>query len=258
MRRWAVMILLGVTPARGLTQSQNDALPTFDVASVKLAKELVVNGWTSRGAMPPIRPDQESLNLPSVSLISLIERAYNVQPPDTVSGPLWLTTERYEIVAKGRPGARGQLPAMLQNLLAQRFHLHVHWENKEVHGYALMVSESRRPLTPADPATPKSSTSSASGHFAYSRITLTDFSAALGRMMALPVVDATGIQGEFNITLDAAPDSLPGLNSPSKAIDSQFPSIFGALKQLGFNLEQRKLTVKMLTVDSADKIPTGN
>lgn len=209
-----------------------------------------------QGQHAAIRPDQESLNLPSVTLISLVERAYDVQ--DSVSGPVWLTTERYEVVAKAPQGTRGQLAAMLQNLLAERFHLRVHWETKEAQGYALVAGKSAHTLSPADPASPKSTTSSNSGRFVYSRVTLAVFASRLGRLMAQPVVDATGIKGEFNITLEAAPDSLPGLNARLQEAPSPYPSIFTALSQLGLNLEKRKLQVKTLIVDSADKVPTAN
>ena len=76
-----------------------------------------------------------------------------------------------------------------------------------------MICTQASSLTPADRNLPQGSTSSASGHFVYSGITLAGFAAALGRLIAQPVLDATGIDGNFNITLDAAPDSLPGLNA---------------------------------------------
>ncbi len=243
----------------GLAFSQSPLPPSFEVASVKPAKELVVNGWTSNGGVPPIPPGQKSIHLASVTLMSLITRAYDVQSPDSVSGPPWLSTERYEIDAKVPEAAKqGQVPAMLQTLLAERFHLRVHRESKGVRGYALMAVKSASALTPADPNAPNGSTSSASGHLVYSGITLAGFAAALGRLMAQPVLDATGIDGSFNITLDAAPDSLPGLNARTKVADSPYPSVFSALKQLGLALEPRNVTVNILVVDSADKVPVSN
>ncbi len=230
------------------------------MASVKPAKELVVNGWTSNGGVPPvIPPDQKSIHLESVTLMSVISRAYGVQPPDSVSGPAWLSTERYEIDAKVPEAAKpGQVPAMLQTLLVERFHLRVHRESKGVRGYALVAVKSASTLTPADPNATKGSTSSASGHLVYSGITLAGFAATLGRLMAQPVLDATGIEGAFDITLDAAPDSLPGLNARTKITDSPYPSVFSALKQLGLALEPRNVTVNILVVDSADRVPVPN
>jgi uncharacterized protein (TIGR03435 family) len=243
----------------GLAFSQPAVAPSFEVASVKPAKELVVNGWHSIGGVPPIAPDQKSIHLASVTLMSLISRAYDVQPPDSVSGPPWLSTERYEIDAKAPEAAKqGQVPAMLQTLLVERFHLRVHRESKGVRGYALVAVKSASALSPADPNAPKGSTLSGSGHLVYSGITLAGFAAALGRLIAQPVLDATGIDGTFNITLDAAPDSLPGLNARTKAADSGYPSVFAALKQFGLALEPRNVTVNILVVDSADRVPVPN
>ena len=253
---WALVVLPFTF---GLAFSQTAVAPSFEVASVKPAKELVVNGWTSNGGVPPIPPDQKSIHLVSVTLMSLISRAYDVQPPDSVSGPPWLSTERYEIDAKVPDAAKpGQVPAMLQTLLVERFHVRVHRESRGVRGYALVAVNSASALAPADPKAPKGSTSSASGHFVYSGITLTGFAAALGRLMAQPVLDASGVDGTFNITLDAAPDSLPGLNARTKDTDSDYPSVFSALKQLGLALEPRNVTVNILVVDSADRIPVPN
>lgn len=253
---WALIVL---SFTFGSVFSQPVATPSFEVASVKPAKEIIVNGWTSNGGIPLIPPGQKSIHLASVTLMSLVSRAYDIQPPNNVSGPPWLSTERYEIDAKVPAAAKpGQVPAMLQTLLVERFHVRVHRESKSVRGYALVAVNSASALTPADPNAPKGSTSSASGHFVYSGITLAGFAAALGRLMAQPVLDATGVDGTFNITLDAAPDSLPGLNARTKDTDSVYPSVFSALKQLGLVLEPRNVTVDILVVDSADRIPVPN
>jgi len=251
--------LIAVPVTFGLAFSQPRAAPSFEAASVKPAKEIVVNGWTSTGNVPPIAPGQKSIHLVSVTLMSLISRAYGIQQPDSVSGLSWLSTERYEIDAKApEPAKQGQFPAMLQTLLAERFHLRVHRESKDMRGYALVAVKSAFVLPPADPNEPKSSTSSGSGHLVYSGITLGDFAIALGRLMAQPVLDATGIDGTFNLTLDAAPDSLPGLNARTKPTESPYPSVFSALKQLGLALEPRNVTVHILVVDSADRVPVPN
>jgi len=69
----------------------------------------------------------------------------------------------------------------------------------------------------------------------------------------------TKIQGIFDITLDAAPDTLPGLHFGTPSDDSaSLPSIFAAIRGLGLSLESRQIAVKQLVVDSAQKIPTPN
>jgi len=77
--------------------------------------------------------------------------------------------------------------------------------------------------------------------------------------MGRPVVDMTGIQGEFDISIECSMDSLPGLPPVAASPDSEArPSIFSAIHELGLNLEPRKVPGRHLVVDSAEKIPTPN
>lgn len=83
------------------------------------------------------------------------------------------------------------------------------------------------------------------------------FAASLTTLMGSPVVDKTKIQGAFDLALDAAPDSMPGMPSRRSA-DSPYPTIFVAIQDLGLRLEVQKVPVKQLIVDSAQKVPTEN
>jgi len=65
-----------------------------------------------------------------------------------------------------------------------------------------------------------------------------------------PVVDKTGIEGNFEFRLDYAPDGTA---------DSPLPSIFTALQeQLGLKLEAQKVPVEMLVIDHVERVPTEN
>jgi uncharacterized protein (TIGR03435 family) len=67
-----------------------------------------------------------------------------------------------------------------------------------------------------------------------------------------PVVDMTGIAGAYDFALRWAPDGAP-------ATANAAPSIFTALEeQLGLKLDKRELTVTVVVVDHAEKVPTGN
>jgi uncharacterized protein (TIGR03435 family) len=81
-------------------------------------------------------------------------------------------------------------------------------------------------------------------------ITLASFAAALARPMGRPVIDQTGIAGNFDIKLDYAPEDLA---------DSSRPSLFTALQeQLGLKLEAQKIAVEMLVIDHAERVPSEN
>ena len=74
-------------------------------------------------------------------LKNLIQSAYRVKSYQ-VSGPAWLDSERFEIIAKLPEGAsQEQVPEMLQKLLQERFGLKLHRETKELPIYALVVGK---------------------------------------------------------------------------------------------------------------------
>jgi uncharacterized protein (TIGR03435 family) len=69
-------------------------------------------------------------------------------------------------------------------------------------------------------------------------------------------VDKTGLDGLYDFTIDTS-----GLNSfnPQTADDATGPSIFTAVQaDLGLKLESRKEPIKVLVIDSANKVPTKN
>jgi uncharacterized protein (TIGR03435 family) len=67
-----------------------------------------------------------------------------------------------------------------------------------------------------------------------------------------PVLDRTGLSGEYSFELYFTPDGAnPG--------DDAEPGIFDALReQLGLRLEAGRGPVELLIVDRAEKVPTGN
>lgn len=75
-----------------------------------------------------------------------------------ISGPPWLDTERFSIVAKAPPGAaKEQVLVMWQNLLAQRFQLKLHRETNDIPIYELVVGKNGPKLKESapDPEPPK-------------------------------------------------------------------------------------------------------
>src|SRR6185295_4279657 len=86
-----------------------------------------------------------------LSLADLIPIAFRVKPFQ-VSGPDWLNAQRFDILAKLPEGAtKEQVPEMLQALLAERFQLKVHRENRELPVYGLMVAKGGHKLKESPP-----------------------------------------------------------------------------------------------------------
>ena len=72
----------------------------------------------------------------------------------------------------------------------------------------------------------------------------------LVRPLHRPVVNKTGIEGNYNIVLNYAPEG---------ATDASRPSLFTALQeQLGLKLEAQTVTVEVLVIDHVEKVPTEN
>ena len=186
-----------------------------------------------------------------VSLRDLIQQAYRVQRSQ-ISGPSWLDTERFDITARipAQPGRR-ELPVMMQTLLSDRFLLRLHRESKEITAYALGVAKGRPKLEKAQSETGiRSSSRNARAH-ASGSVSMASLAEFLSRGLDKPVVDRTGLDGFFNVTLDWASDALENAASG--------PSIFTALQeQLGLRLTAVKAPVEMLIVDSVEKSPTEN
>ena len=89
--------------------------------------------------------DNARVDIGGAAMIGLICQAYKVKPYQVTSGPngpTWLYTERYDILAKMPEGAtKDQVPEMLQTLLADRFKLVMHRDNKETPVYALVIGK---------------------------------------------------------------------------------------------------------------------
>lgn len=129
--------------------------PTFEAASVKPAEPSPMGMIRVQMKGGPGTPDPGQITYSNVTLKNVLMNAYAVKGYQ-VSGPKWLESERFDIVAKIAPGAtKEQFQKMLQNLLIERFKLALHRETKELPMYALVVGKGGPKLKESveDPAT---------------------------------------------------------------------------------------------------------
>ncbi|MGA3099637.1 MAG: TIGR03435 family protein [Bryobacteraceae bacterium] len=286
------------------------APPAFEVASVKPAAP-----QTDGRVMIRMGGDAGQVDYTNVSLKQVLAKAYDVKSYQ-ITGPSWLDSERYDIVAKVPDGvAKEQIPAMLRALLADRFQMKVHRETKEQSVYAIMVGKNGPKLTKydenaspvftfnqaGDPLPPPpggagriataagrgggggsggamakggamvSMTSNGATHLQARGSTLAGLADMLSSFMDRPVVDMTGIEGEYDISLEAAAEEMVGMKmtvigSPGPAGGAPAPapetaptaSIFTSIQQLGLKLDPRKAPIEYVVVDKAEKVPTEN
>lgn len=224
--------------------AQTPATPQFDVASIRpsaTASSTSSGGKTGHG----------QVLMTNMTLKRLIMGAYAIGPNQLFGGPDWLDSDRFDIRAKSESAGDDDavLMKMMQSLLAERFKLAAHRDTKTVQAYVLEVAKNGPKMHKSEGG---ESNTHGSGRYKL-EAKATDmklFSQILSRDMDLPVVDATGLEGGFDFTLEWTKD---GGKSGGDA-----PSIFTALQeQLGLRLRAQKMPVEVLVIDHAEK-PTEN
>jgi uncharacterized protein (TIGR03435 family) len=186
------------------------------------------------------KPGPVQLTMRNVSLAFCIEQAYAVKDYQ-VSGPGWLKKARYDIVATLPRGtdAEDVWPA-LQALLADRFQVAIQRDRKDLKIYALTVAGKGEKLRRAGQSKPQSVSADSDSSIRLDHVPLSKLCDALTRKTNRPVLDATGLDGVFDIDLHYAAGDTPG------------PSLFRAVEsQLGLKLEPKKGPVDILIVEHA-------
>ena len=260
---FASLIALSALTAQNATNQ-----PKFEVASVKRADGC----FGGRSSIDP-----GSVTLRGVPLKAVLMEAFNVKM-EQIEGPSWLETDCFEISAKIPEGAtRDQLPAMLQTLLAERFKLAAHKEDRPRSGYALIVDKGGPKFKEDDPKANFMGSHSGQlfvGAAGYGRLKGVMPMATLARSLSTrgygPVQDLTGLTGNYDVDLSWAPNpdfepmgsgAAVSAATPPSADTPAAPGadLFAALRdQLGLKLERRQMQVQFLVVDHIERTPTEN
>ena len=125
-------VLLIEAPSAQSPTARSEAASAFEIASVHVS----VPRATSRRA-PAFRGNR--FEAVGQTLPTLIAFAYGVNANRVVGGPNWLDFDRFDIAAKVPSGASPAAQRrMLQTLLADRFALTVHDENRPQEAWALV------------------------------------------------------------------------------------------------------------------------
>jgi len=231
----------------------------FEVASIKPNTTTNTPGWT--------RFDAAGINIRRAALLEVIATAYRVPESLITADPrmLDLFAARYDIAAKAEHEVpRDQLLLMLQTLLADRFRLTLHRENKVEPVYKLVIAKGGPKLKESQGPQPRDPNCTFPKCRAFNNTDMFAFASELADRMGRPVLDLTGLQGSYDFTLQL--DSMEGLavNDPldptlkQKMSDWSLSSIFGDMeKQLGLRLESDKAPVETLVIDHVER-PSGN
>jgi uncharacterized protein (TIGR03435 family) len=236
--------------------------PAFEVASIAPCKPGTPEPPGEHAGMVQFTAPGGRFRASATTLKFLLEWAYDIQPSQHSGGPSWMDTDRYDIVAKAEGNVTdSQQKLMVQTLLADRFGLKFHREKKKLNVYVISVGKSAPKLFPpkdeeihsirimprTDPDQKIASYRVVAARFSLSQLTDT-FARQLGRVF----VNETGLDGDFDFTLDLTPDdSRPNPLDPSLLISAM-------REQLGLALKSQEKVVDFLVIDGAEKVVAGN
>jgi uncharacterized protein (TIGR03435 family) len=285
-----VTIMSGVaiadaTRAQSHPQTQNTSattLPRFEYEVASIKPDLSDHSSSSTNY-----PD-DGFTSTNASLKGLVQDAFGVLDFQILGAPDWLSSERYVIDAKMDVATMDALKKlsredksiarrqMLQALLADRLKLSIHRETRELPVYFLVIAKNGSKLQQAKPGdtygsevpgrgrTMGQGMSTSSSRF-FSIVTahgipISTLIPSLARPLGRPVLDRTGLTGNFDFTLKFATerpgpdDTLNGQPMPN----SDLPFLFEAIQeQLGLKLESGKGPVEVIVIDHVER-PSGN
>lgn len=173
--------------------------PKFEAVSVKPTNRCSFQN--------SVDPSMITLNGDPLNVV--IREAFKLQTTDRIIGPSWLGTDCFTVLAKIPEGAtKGQLPAMFQALLAERFKLAAHKESRLRSGYALVVDKNGPKFKESDLNSPYTRARAGRAEFAFAgaQVGLIKGSMSMAALahhvsvrMGAPVEDLTGLKGKYDI-----------------------------------------------------------
>jgi uncharacterized protein (TIGR03435 family) len=223
----------------------------FEVASVKPSDP--TRPSTSTG----IKTGKGRLTANELPLKRYLMSAYTLGQNQIEGGPEWVSTDRYDISAVAPPSGDAaplnddaEFMRLLRGLLTERFKLQLRHETKVTKAYVLSVAKGGAKLEKGDGG--ESNTVGSTGRIEAKNATMKGLAERLARQVDLPVVDKTGLDGKFNISLQWDPSDT----GPDRKAENS-PSIFTALQKLGLRMTVERVEVEMLFIDHAER-PSEN
>jgi uncharacterized protein (TIGR03435 family) len=196
--------------------------PTIEAARVRANRSGV--NWVDSES-DPIR-----LRMVNMPLRPMLRVAYDVLQFKIVGGPDWMASDHWDLEMKTDVATTDeQRRVLLQELLADRFKLGVHWDTREMQKYRLVVAKTVKLLEP-DPKL-KQGVWYKPGSFDGRAIAMSDLCFYLKNHLQIEVDDATGLTGKYDLKFEWTDESRP---------DDTAPSIFTAIQEFGLKLESMR------------------
>lgn len=251
----ASVLLLGFCLAETSRAQPRPGVPAraaFKVASVKrhsFAGSFSGRGFSISGPRVTVR---------AISVMEIIMRAYDVKMYQVVGGPDWMAGRGLEYLYDIDAKAEGddaptseQVRQMFQTLLAERFELRVHRENRDMPVFALRVAAKGPKLNGSAADTPSTTfrPGASVNRLTVAKATMTQLALSLSSFAGRPVFDETGLTGTYDYQLEWLREQPLGPVG-AKAPDADAPPLVTALReQLGLKLEPERRSMEVLAVD---------
>jgi uncharacterized protein (TIGR03435 family) len=254
-----------------------------------------------------MKVDAARVDIGNLPLADIICAAFKLKPYQ-VGGPGWRDLgpaggPRFDIHATlPQSATEKDVPELLQALLAERFGLRFHREESEQPVYALIVGKNGHKMQAApredsesarapDDKPPEFKTDGAGGatthvrgsmgnvniriqdgmvHMEADRVSMDRLAEKLTELSDRPIVNMTGLEGDFQVTLDIAlSEAINAAHRAGVAMPEDAPpsgeasepggaTIFQSVQKLGLKLDPRKVNVTMLIIDQLEKVPSQN
>jgi uncharacterized protein (TIGR03435 family) len=276
-----------------------DGPPEFEVASIKASDP------DFKGVRFNVLPSGQ-VNIQGASLKFLVTQLHNFSDDMVLDAPKSMD-DRWDIVAKApksamvvftgsnngppRPTLDFQTAiAMLDKLLAERFNLKMHMEERMINAYVLSAGKPKMkaadpaartryhegPATADPKADPRNKAPMLSRLVTVENMTMAQFAEKLQDIapgyIHSPVLDTTGLTGSYDFTLSFSPAGAfqggggrDGAGAAPRPSGDDVADPSGAVtlpeaidKQLGLKLEQKKRMVQVLVIDHVEAKPTEN
>lgn len=250
-------------------QSDGKGEAQFDVASIRVNK--------SHDAGERFGFTDDGFNATNVSVIMMLKLAYGVEEDQIVGLPRWVKSERFDITAKVlgkdlRKLSIEQRKHMIRPLLADRFQLRFHEVEKDVAVYTLVISKNGSKLRPSKPdgsgPLPEHSHTlrmMGRGYVLGLGVPMELITQMLTDQLGRPVIDRTGLKGDFDFALHWTPDEETQSFHDEKVWpqentgrDSDWPTFLTAVnEQLGLRLKGEKGPAGAIAIDHLEE-PSAN
>ena len=229
-------------------QGRAQPLVAFEVASVK------PNHSGTR--FLKLNADKDRFVVENATPRLLLQYAYQVNDSQIFGAPGWIDSEHYDIQAGTRKpeGDEQGTRRMLQALLADRFRLALHHEDKDLPIYVLVVDRGGHKLHQSPDTTGGAQMRhnfrlNGNGNLNAVAENLDQFAELLAHQLRRVVVNQTGLTGDYDFTLQWTPDRVLDRLDPASG-----PPIFAALQeQLGLRMQSAKGPVEVLVVDHVER-----